>query len=143
MTQLPPVLGSFLNAVRSFERASDPKLNVKIDPRLAKFQQPVPNVERLRKHRADSFDGADADPRAMEGKAKRQNPRFANLDLGGPLRQTASQHASQTAEPRRGATDVTHFLRNDGFESASRKMVELSPKPPPSFKPAVPVFRFR
>lgn len=143
MIQLPPVLGNFFNAVRSFERAVDPKLNVKTDPRLQKFQQPVQNVERLRKHRADSFDGSDSDPRAMEGKGKRQNPaRFANLDLsgGGSLKQAAT---SQTAEPRRGATDVTGFLRNDGFEAASRKMVELTPKPPPTYKAPIPVFRFR
>lgn len=115
MLPLKPVLNTFLDAVKGFERASDPKLNAKIDPRLARFQQPVPKVVSLRQQHQDAFEGAHT------------NLRFAS---------------SHTPEPRRGATDATAFLR-DGFESATRKPVELQPKPPPSYKAPIPVFRFR
>ena len=120
---LKPVLNTFLDAVKGFERASDPKLNAKIDPRLARFQQPVPKVVSLRQQHQDAFEGA----RDQKKDLKHTDLRFAS---------------SHTPEPRRGATDATAFLR-DGFESATRKPVELQPRPPPSYKAPIPVFRFR
>lgn len=125
-----PVLNSFFDAVRGLDRAVDPKLNVKTDPRVAKFQQPVPKVSRLRKQHEDAFEHA-GDP---NGKKK--------FDLSGGARAQ-----SWTPAPKEGATtstraDAMAHLR-DGFQAFSKKPVELSPRPPPSYKAPIPVFRFR
>ena len=122
---LKPALNTFFNAVRGLERASDPKLNVKIDPRLAKFQQPVPKVSRMRQQHQDAFEQV--------------NDHRQKLDLSGL--------GHRTAPPKEGATtstrpDVMAHLR-DGFQAFAKKPVELTPKPPPTYKAPIPVFRFR
>lgn len=108
MIAIRPALNSFLDSLRSFDRVADPKVN----PKIARFQQPVPKVSRL----ARQFDA------------------FENNGL--------RQATSATAVPLQGATRATQ-LNRDGFQSATRKLVELSPKPPPTQRAAIPVFRFR
>ena len=129
MLAIRPALSNWLDAIRRSATTAP----VASDPRVKRFEQPVPKVVRLPRHRdADGFEGAQLN------QDKRQS-------LKGEARQNLQQSnaRSATAQPRGGATDVTHFLRNDGFESATRKPVELTPKPPPSFKPSIFVFRFR
>ncbi|MBS1152211.1 MAG: hypothetical protein H6Q89_3909 [Myxococcaceae bacterium] len=114
MLAIRPALSNWLDAVRRAATSAPVA-----EPRVKRFEQPVPKVVRLPRHR-DSFEGAES-------------------SYG--LKQPASRSA--TPAPKPGATDVTRFLHRDGFESAARKPVELAPKPPPSFRAGVAVFRFR
>jgi hypothetical protein len=116
MLAIRPALSSWLDAVRRSE-ASTPVA----DARIQRFEQPVHKVVRLPRHR-DSFEGSTD--------LKQQN-----------LQQPSAFNA--TPAPKPGAMSVTQLLQRDAFESATRKPVELTPKPPPSFKPAVAIFRFR
>ena len=85
------------------------------------MQQPVPKVSRMARQ-FDAFENAGLQKRDMQQASAR----------------------SATPQPKAGATNVTQFSQHrDAFESATRKPVELAPKPPPSFKAAIPVFRFR
>lgn len=126
MFAIRPALTSMMDAIR--RSAVNSIQNA--EPKVRRFEQPVPKVVRLPRHR-DGFEGAAGFRQSSSG------------SQAGPNSKANENARSATAQPRGGATDVTRFLRHDGFETATRKPVELSPKPPPSFKPAVAVFRFR
>ena len=110
MLAIGPALSNWLDAIKR-SATSAPVA----DPKLKRFEQPVPKVVRLPRHR-DAFEG-------------------------GQLAQSGSRSA--TPRPRPGATHVTRFLHRDGFDPVACKPVELTPRPPPSFRAAIPVFRFR
>ncbi len=124
MLAIRPALGTWLDSLRRAATA-EPVVRTSIK----RFEQPVPKVTR---NRGDTFETA-AD--VLKHGIKR--------DFNQPELHQPSRFASATQQPKPGASNATSFLQRDGFESATRKPVELSPKPPPSFKPVVAVFRFR
>jgi hypothetical protein len=143
MLAIRPALTSWMDAIR---RAATSTPVAAADAKIRRFEQPVPKVTRMPRSR-DGFDDSNpqqssANPRFNN--AQQEYPRFGSNSRSATAQPQAQASAhSATAQPRGGATDVTRYLRHDGFESATRKPVELTPKPPPSFKPAIPVFRFR
>ena len=110
MLAIRPALSNWLDAIRRSAVATPV-----VDAKIKRFEQPVPKVVRLPRHR-DGFEGAQLQHHEAR---------------------------SATPQPKAGATNVTRFLHHDGFESPTRKMVELTPKPPPSYRAGVAVFRFR
>ena len=122
MVSVRPALGSWFDSLRR-AASSAPIAETKIK----RYEQPVPRVTR--NPNRDTFETA-----ADELKHGIRRDFNQGQSLSGP-RQNA------TPAPKPGATNTTSFLHRDGFEAATRKPVELTPKPPPSFKQAVAVFR--
>ncbi|GEM_PF-2977846 len=125
MVSVRPALGTWLDSLRRAATGAPIA-----ETRIKRYEQPVPKVARNPNH--DTFEtAADELKHGMR------------RDLNSAPRDLRSARQDATPAPKPGATNATQFLHRDGFEAAARKPVELSPKPPPSFKPAVAVFRFR
>ncbi len=127
MLAIRPALGTWFDSLRR-AAASEPIGQTKVK----RFEQPVPKVTRNR--------GGDMFETAAD-ELKHGIKRDWRQDVQQDLRQASFRSA--TPPPKSGVTNVTHFLHRDGFETATRKPVELAPKPPPSLRAGVAVFRFR